>query len=189
MSLIFTTSHVLTFNFLYVLHHLPYAAGTDACAEAAADAFVLIDYVFICPAFMLDSAYCPPVTGGLAHMAVAAGGAGHAFVCLFLGLEISRANFIVFLLNALVRNDLFDLRLARRVHKLIVYGLRSKSPLPDGMRDKPETCCITNCKYFDIRGLADPVDCQPAPFSVDAGRQKVEDRRVTNGNDYKVCFE
>ena len=57
---------------------------------------------------MLDPADSAPVAGRLAHMAVAAGGAGHADMRLFLRLEpFKTAYVIIFGLDILVRDYLF----------------------------------------------------------------------------------
>jgi len=119
---------------------------------------------------MLNPADRVPVAGRLAHVAVAARGAGHAFVCVSLRGEVSAAYIIVFRLDLLVGYDLFDLWIAWSMGQLVMDRLCSEPSLTYGMGDKAESCCVPYCKYLYIRCLADLIDCYPAPFVMYAGR-------------------
>jgi hypothetical protein len=78
-----------------VLYHLPYAAGAYACAEAAAYAFLVIDDIFIGAVLVVFPADSSPVTGSFAHMAVAAGAAGHAGLADLLYGHFALADIVV----------------------------------------------------------------------------------------------
>lgn len=140
---------------LDVLDHLPHAAGADACAEAAADALVVVDHILVRAVRMLGPADGAPIARGFAHVTITAGRARHAPVRLFDGRnKISATEIIVFRFDPLVGDELFDLGPARRMHQLVVDRLCRDSSLADRVGHETELGRVSDRKDLHVGGLS-----------------------------------